>query len=111
MWCRASSVEDAAGRFDGVVIVPMTVARHEYFEEVIAAVGRRVRLDHFTLVASRETILRRESERADDTGDWAQKTVAWVLPALADSRFAAHIDVETQTAQEVANDIMRRISI
>ena len=105
------AVVDAAERFDGVVIVPMTVARHEYFDEVVAPVGRRVRLDHFTLTASRETILRRETERADDTGGWAEKTVDWVLPALADSRFAVHIDAETQSASEVADDILRRISL
>lgn len=105
------AVVDAAERFDGVVIVPMTVARPEYFDEVIAAVGRRVPLDHFTLTASRETILGRESGRADDTGAWAQKTVDWVVPALADGRFAVHIDAETQTAREVADDILRRISI
>lgn len=105
------AVADAAERFDGIVIVPMTVARLEYFDEVITAVGYRVHLDHFTLTASRETILGRESGRADDTGGWAQKTVDWVLPALADSRFAVHIDAETQTAPEVADDILRRISI
>ena len=105
------AVVDAAEHFDGVVIVPMTVARPAYFEEVIAAAGRRVHLDHVTLVASRETILARESRRADDTGAWAQKTVDWVLPALADDRFAVHIDAETQTAPEVADDILRRMSV
>jgi len=105
------AVVDAADRFEGIVIVPMTIARPAYFDEVIGAIGRRVRLDHFTLTASRETILRRESERTDDTGAWAQKTVDWVLPALADSRFAVHVDAETQTAQEVADDILRRMTI
>lgn len=61
-------------------------------------------------MASRETILGRESARPDDTGDWAQGTVDRVLPALADVRFAEHINAETQTAQEVADDILRRIA-
>ncbi|MGH3111131.1 MAG: hypothetical protein ACRDQT_09465 [Gaiellaceae bacterium] len=100
----------AAEHSDSTVIVPMTVARPKYFEDVIAAVGSRVRLDHFTLTASRETILAREGERTDDTGNWARKTVDWVLPALADSSFAVHIDAESQTPPEVADDILRRFS-
>ena len=92
------AVVNAAEHSDGVVVVPMTIARHEYFHEVVVAVRRRVPLDHFTLTASRETILARESRRPDDTADWAEKTVDWVLPALADSRFAVHIDAESTGA-------------
>ncbi len=104
------AVLDAAERFDGFVVVPMTIARGDHFDEVVGAVGRRVRLDHFTLMASRETILGRESARLDDTGDWARKTADHVLPALEDALFAEHIDAETQTAEEVAADILRRIT-
>lgn len=105
------AVIDAAERFAGVVIVPMTVANPDYFEEVIATAARRVRLDHFTLTASRATILAREAARPDDTGDWARKTVDRVLPALADSRFGEHIDAETRTAIDVAEEIERRIVV
>jgi chloramphenicol 3-O-phosphotransferase len=104
------AVRDAAENYDGFVVVPMTIARADYFEEVIHAVSRRVRLDHFTLMASRATILGRESARADDTGEWAHETVDRVLPALEDVRFAVHIDAETQTAEQVAEDILRRIT-
>lgn len=106
----SDAVRDAARRFDGFVIVPMTIARADYFEEVIGAVARAVRLDHFTLMASRETILRRELARPDNMGGWAQHSVDRVLPALEDARFAEHIDAETQTADGVAQDIMRRIA-
>jgi chloramphenicol 3-O-phosphotransferase len=112
LWRRftRAAVVDAAERSDGVVVVPMTIARPEYFDEVIAPIGRRVPLDHFTLTASRETILEREGSRDDETGNWARKTVDWVLPALADDRFAVHIDAESQTVAEVADDILRRIA-
>ncbi len=104
------AVLDAAKRFDGFVVVPMTIARGDYFDQVIGAVGREVQLDHFTLMASRETILGRESTRPDDTGDWAQKTVDRVLPALEDARFAEHINAETQTAEQAAQEILLRIT-
>lgn len=34
-----------------------------------------------------------------------------VLPALADERFAVHIDAESQSAPEVADDIFIRLSL
>lgn len=104
------AVGDAAERFGGDVIVPMTIARVDCFEEVIAPLAKRVRLDHFTLMATRETILARESARPDETGEWARKMIDRVLPALADKRFAKHIDAETQTAPEVAAEILRHIA-
>src|SRR5262249_17836871 len=92
------AVCDAAARFDGVVIVPMTIARVDYFTEVVGAISQRVRLDHFTLMASRETVLQRERERPDDQSAWVGKMADRILPVLADSRFSVHIDAETQAA-------------
>lgn len=103
------AVAEAAERFDGFIVVPMTIARADYFNEVIGAAADRVRLDHFTLMASKETILGREATRRDDTGGWAQRTVDRVLPALENESFAEHIDAESQTAEEVAEEILRHI--
>jgi len=103
------AVRDAAQRFDGFVIVPMTIARPDYFEEVVRAIASTVRLDHFTLMASRETIVERELRRPDDQSAWVQQTVDRVLPALQDARFAEHVDAETQTVDGVVQDILSRI--
>lgn len=102
------AVLDAAERNDGVIVVAMTVARPDYFDEIIGQTRERVRLDHYTLMASRETILDRESTRSDDTGDWAAKTVDYVLPELADGRYAEHLDAETQSPQTIAAQILSR---
>jgi hypothetical protein len=105
------AVAAAAHGFDGFVIVPMTVARPDYFEEIIVALTNMVPLDHFTLMATRETILNREASRPDDTGDWAKGTVDTLLPALADPRFAVHIDAEGQTAAQAADEIANRLAV
>ncbi len=74
------AVLDAAKRFDGFVIVPMTIARPEYFGEVVGEIARTVRLDHFTLMASRETIIERERRRPDD------RALGFLRPSIAFSR-------------------------
>ena len=103
------AVLDAAERSNGAIVVPMTVARPDYFDEIIGQARERVRLDHYTLLASRDTILSREASRQDDTGDWAAKTVDRVLPELESSRYAEHLDAETQSAQAIAAEILTRV--
>jgi chloramphenicol 3-O-phosphotransferase len=102
------AILDAAERSEHVIVVPMTIARPDYFDEIIGAIRARVRLEHFTLMASRETILRREASRSDDTGDWAARTVDRVLPELAKSRYSEHLDAETQSPGSVAAEILNR---
>jgi len=103
-------VLDAALRDNGVIVVPMTVARSDYFDEIIGAIRERVRVHHFTLMASREEILRRETRRADDTDAWAAKTVDRVLPELASSRYAEHLHTEGHTVPQIVAQIRSRIA-
>jgi hypothetical protein len=104
------AILDAAERSDHVIVVPMTIARLDYFDEIIGAIRARAALDHFTLMASRETILRREASRSHDTSDWAAKTVDRVLPELAKSHYAEHLDAETQLPGSIAAEILNRVS-
>ncbi len=102
------TILDAAERSEHVIVVPMTIARPDCFDEIIGAIRTRVPVEHFTLMASRETILRREASRSDDTGDWPAKTVDGVLPELAKSRYAEHLDAETQSPGSIAAEILNR---
>ena len=108
-WTR-DAVLDAAVHNNGAIIVPMTLARSDYFDEIIGAIKEHVAVHHFTLMASREEILRREAARPDDTGGWAAKTVDRVLPELASGRYAEHLDAEANSVTELATQIRNRIS-
>jgi chloramphenicol 3-O-phosphotransferase len=102
------AVIDVAARHQGPVVIPMTVARPEYFTEIIEAIRARQPTHHFTLMASRDEILRREKSRPDDTGGWSAKTIDRLLPELADARYAEHIDTEHLGPQETAAVIRAR---
>jgi chloramphenicol 3-O-phosphotransferase len=104
------AVISAAENSASVIVVPMTVAHPDYFDEIIGEIRKRVRLDHFTLMPSRETILRREATRPDETGDWAAKTVDHVLPELLHDRYAVHLDAENDSAESLAAEILGRVS-
>ena len=103
------AVLDAALRDSRTIVVPMTIARSDYFDEIIGAIRDRVRVHHFTLMASREVILRREAARPDDIGGWAAKTVDRVLPELASSRYAEHLDAEVHSVAQIVAQIRNRI--
>lgn len=103
------AVLDAARRDETAIVVPMTVARPDYFDEIVGAIRERVPLRHFTLMASREEILRRAARRPDDTGGWAAETVDRVLPELAARRYAEHLNAEVHSVPEIAAQIIERI--
>jgi len=104
----------------GPVIAPMTVIEPEYFEETVGRLrnlGHEVH--HFSLLARRETVLKRLRERAFGRalqfvagkntkrgGDtWAESKVDVCLERLRDNRFATHVWTDTLSIPEVANQV------
>lgn len=91
------------------LIVPMTLLRPAYFDEVVGglrSVGMDVR--HYCLVASREEVLRRAEGRVDrDT--WAAPKYDEHVNALDDDRFATFLDAERSSPEDLAGLIIEDI--
>src|ERR1035438_1810229 len=81
--CVRSTLEHVLHRHDGVVIVPMTIASLQYHDEIISQL-RRDGFDvrHFTLIATRETVLRRLRFRGEGPRSWAAKQLDRCLEAF-----------------------------
>ncbi|WP_225638599.1 AAA family ATPase [Streptomyces solaniscabiei] len=110
----------ALARHDGVVIVPMTVTDPGYFAETV---GRLRELGHdvhhFTLLAERETVLRRLRERGfghllkyvtgKNTGprreSWAVGQLDRCLERLREPEFAEHLWTDHTTVPKTADRI------
>jgi hypothetical protein len=110
----------ALAKHDGVVIVPMTVTDSGYFAETVGALrelGHDVR--HFTLLAERETVLRRLRERGFGpalrfvTGknaalrreSWAVQQLDHCLERLNEPEFAEHLWTDHSTVPKTADRI------
>ncbi|NEB00731.1 AAA family ATPase [Streptomyces sp. SID13726] len=110
----------ALTRQDGVVIVPMTVTDSGYFAETVGRLrelGHDVR--HFTLLAERETVLRRLRERGFGhllqyvTGKnsglgretWAVAQLDHCLERLREDEFAEHLWTDHSTVPKTADRI------
>ncbi|KOX27444.1 TmrB [Streptomyces sp. NRRL F-4707] len=110
----------ALTRHDGVVVVPMTVTDSGYFAETV---GRLRELGHdvhhFTLLAERETILRRLRERGlgqvlryvsgrggrPRRESWAVRRLDHCLERLAEPEFAEHLWTDRTTVPKTADRI------
>ena len=96
--------------YEGVVIAPMTVVEPAYFEETVGrlrAAGHEVH--HFALLAERETVLRRLTERGLGRGlkreSFAVRQLDLCLERLNRPLFAEHIRTDRVGVPQVADKI------
>jgi AAA domain len=101
-----------ARKWDGPVIVPMTLINPGYFEQVVGrlrADGHDVR--HFSLLADRATVLRRLRTRSFGLGlrheHWAAGSLDECLTQLQDPLFAEQVRTDDLSVLQVA-DILAR---
>ncbi len=98
---------------DGPVIVPMTIVRADYFDEIVGALRTEVDLRHVTLVASPATLQARLGTRLEALGSrvlggdgtWAMRQVDRCVTALADPRFATHVPTDERPLDEVVEAV------
>ena len=94
------------------LVIPMTLVQPAYFDEIVGALRRGgVEVRHFALVAPIETILARLGARDAEGNQWARDRVADCVAALADARFAEHIDADARDASAVAADIVGSLAL
>ncbi|MFF3711338.1 AAA family ATPase [Streptomyces phaeochromogenes] len=110
----------ALAKHDGVVIAPMTVTDFGYFDETVGLLrekGHDVR--HFTLLAERETVLKRLRERGFGRllqyvagkdaplrrESWAVEQLDHCLERLREPEFAEHLWTDHTTVARTADRI------
>ena len=110
LWRRLVRVTatEMLSEYERPLVVPMTLVVPSYFVEIVGGLRREgVSVDHFTLLASDETIMARV--RGSDREEWAVSQLPR-LAALRDPLFARHIDSDTANADEIADEIASAVS-
>ncbi|MDN3026265.1 ATP-binding protein [Streptomyces sp. S.PB5] len=110
----------ALAKHDGVVIAPMTVTNPVYFAETVGRLGELGHdVRHFTLLAQRETVLKRLRERGfghllqyvggKNSGlgreTWAVQQLDHCLERLSGPEFAEHLWTDESTVPKTADRI------
>ena len=95
-----------AGGYDGVILVPMTLTRPDYYEEIIGALRERgFDILHVQLTATRETLISRQRSRFDGQNSWAYQHLDCCLASFLDPRFENKIPTDGLTIPEVAERV------
>jgi predicted kinase len=116
----ATLVDAVADNGPGPVIVPMTLVRDAYFDEVMGGLADAgVDVRHFALQASPDTLRRRLRTRSaywlgravGRPETWAMDQIPRCVPALATERFAVHVPTDERTVDEVVEDVADRAGL
>jgi hypothetical protein len=93
-------------KYDGIVIIPMTIVNPDYFSEIVSSLRhQRIDVKHYALMASKETILKRLKSRGDGANSWGAKQIDRCLEGLSDEVFHHHINTENMSIEEVVEKI------
>ncbi|MFC5701633.1 AAA family ATPase [Cohnella faecalis] len=92
--------------YDGILIVPMTVANPLYFNEIIGSLRNDgIVVNHFTLCASKEVLLRRLRSRGEGGQSWAARQIDRCLAGFEDEAFRHHLQTDLMSIEAVAETI------
>ena len=112
------TLHQAEAGHDGPLLVPMTVVRDDYFEQIIGGLASRgIDVRHYALIASPETLLRRLSTRIAFVRSglrresWAVEQIPRCVAALARDRYATHVDTDDRTTDEVVEWIAKDVGL
>jgi len=109
-----ATVQQAEGGTPGPVIVPMSIVREDYFDEIVGGLrSRGVEVRHYALTASAETLHARLRQRAayvvgrllGRPETWAMQQIERCVATLATEHFATHVPTDEATIDEVVEFI------
>lgn len=109
-----ATLQQIEARHDGPVIVPMSIVRDEYFDEIVGGLrARGIAVRHYALTATPETLRRRLRRRAayvvgrvlgrEET--WAIQQIERCVATLAADRYASHVPTDDVMIDEVVESI------
>ncbi|GKS09661.1 tunicamycin resistance protein [Paenibacillus chitinolyticus] len=108
MWRKSNygMLNYISGKFDGVILVPMTLVNPVYFDEIVGRLRRDNRtVHHFALCASKETLLKRLRSRGEGANSWAACQIDRCREGLSQEVFKHHIDTDFLTIGEISEEI------
>lgn len=108
MWreLNVSVIKHIYDEYDGTLIIPMTLVNPQYFDEIVGLLRHQgVDIKHFSLMASKDTTLKRLKSRGDGADSWPAKQIDRCIDGLSSEVFQHHIDTENMSIEGVAEKI------
>ena len=100
-------IRDLATKTGQVIIVPMTVFKKEYYQEIIEQGLREdMCVQHYIQEEKKETILERLDKRTQENNKWALKHLDNCLQAFEDQIPGQKMDTDSLTVDEIAEIVL-----
>jgi RNase adaptor protein for sRNA GlmZ degradation len=100
-------------KYSGHIIIPMTVYDKNYFEEIIGKlIKENIKIDHYILGASKETILKRLRKRHEKKDSWSAKQIDMCINGFNELKEKSiYIETDELNINEVVETIAERSNI
>ena len=93
--------------YSGLIIVPMTIYIKQYYDEILGNLIRDgVKVLHFILSATRQTIIERLVQRGDSADGWQAQHIDVCLTAFYADILGMKIVTDCKSVAEIAYDIL-----
>ncbi|HFI0466195.1 TPA: AAA family ATPase [Streptococcus suis] len=100
-------VFDLATKTDKIIIVPMTIYKKEYYQEIIQQLIKdKIPLEQYILLADKTTILERLDNRVNEDNIWAKRHLDVCLKAFESHIPGQRLNTDSLKPEEVAKEIL-----
>ncbi|HEM2853860.1 TPA: adenylyl-sulfate kinase, partial [Streptococcus suis] len=109
VWRRSTYkiVFDLATKTDKIIIIPMTIYKKEYYQEITQQlIQDKIPLEHYILLADKTTILERLDNRVNEDNIWAKRHLDVCLKAFESHIPGQRLNTDSLKPEEVAEEIL-----
>ncbi|MFZ5354861.1 MAG: tunicamycin resistance protein [Bacillota bacterium] len=97
--------------YDGIIIVPMTIYIRQYYDEIISRLANEgIKVHHFILCATKQTIINRLIHRGETEDCWAVQHIDKCLTAFDTEITEEKIHTEDRSVSDIVLEIISKTS-
>lgn len=101
-----------AREYLGIIIVPMTINNHQYYEEIIQRlIDDGIILKHYILYANKETILKRLNKRLERGETWAKSQIDRCIEVFNTEITEEKIITDNRSIDYVVEEVAKRSGV
>lgn len=92
-------------RYDGHIIVPMTITNRAYYEELVGGLSKKYDVNHVVLYATKQTLLKRLASRFEGRNSWAAQQIDRCIRAFDEDIVEHRIHTDELNIDQVVERI------